>query len=112
MAVDAKKAVGQPARDGKAHYNTKDALLYSAGIGAWQPQFAYENAPSFAPFPTMAVTFNNNPHDIVDFAAMMGGGTGIGGGLGGKRADTGIPKFDPNMLLHGVWRAIVRCDRC
>ena len=71
---DATLAIRQPVRNSTAHYNRKDALLYAAGIGCDALRYTYENDPNFAPFPTLAVTFNGNPHDVTDFAQIMASG--------------------------------------
>eukprot|EP01104_Vermistella_antarctica_P012774 TRINITY_DN375_c1_g2_i1.p1 TRINITY_DN375_c1_g2~~TRINITY_DN375_c1_g2_i1.p1 ORF type:complete len:336 (-),score=70.41 TRINITY_DN375_c1_g2_i1:7-960(-) len=71
-------------------YNKKDALLYAVGIGCEELCYTYENDASFAVFPTFPVVlgFKGTSNDVVPFRP-----SGV--------TIPGIPKFNPNNILHG-----------
>jgi peroxisomal enoyl-CoA hydratase 2 len=98
--VEPEKAKGYQFPPAKVAYNRRDLLLYANSIGAYDLKFAYENTPGFAAFPTYPVVLalKGESYDVVPFGVpnpkkkQTGG---IGGGI------PGVPKYDPNMILHG-----------
>ncbi len=50
-------------------YNTRDLLLYAAGIGEKAPTFSYEHCENFQAFPTypFALEFKGDAADVVSF---------------------------------------------
>jgi len=101
--VNAQKAISQPPKVATGiNYNKKDCLLYSVGLGITDLRYVYENSPTFAPFPTMPVVFNARPHDVMAFMAENRAAQDKKEDAAKAAAsDTGIPKYDPNLLLHG-----------
>jgi hypothetical protein len=90
-SVDIKKALAHKPTPYEVTVTQNDAILYSLGIGFQNDpmnkdhfRFTYENADSFAPFPTNSlVVCHRGPFADGDFDI------------------PGIPAFNPMMLLHG-----------
>jgi len=98
--VEPEKAKGFKFPSSKIAYNKRDLLLYANSIGAYDLKFTYENTPGFAAFPTYPVVLSlkGDSYDVVPFGAPSPNKKkqdGVGGGI------PGIPKYDPNMILHG-----------
>ncbi|KAG9034009.1 hypothetical protein FRB95_013984 [Tulasnella sp. JGI-2019a] len=96
VKYDLSKAVGYEYSDTPVSWTRRDLLLYAAGIGAKKDDFAfiYELDKAFTAFPTYPVVlyFKGTSHDVVDFVKLS---------AGGKDVPPGLPKFDPNRVVHG-----------
>ncbi|EMD36906.1 hypothetical protein CERSUDRAFT_114818 [Gelatoporia subvermispora B] len=95
--IDLAKAVGHQGADQPVAWNQRDLLTYAAGIGAKKEDFSlvYELDKSWAPFPTYPVVLalKGVDQDVVNFGERLRGDT---------RAAPGLPKFDPNRVVHGT----------
>eukprot|EP00999_Lentomonas_sp_LEN2_P003107 NODE_958_length_1093_cov_63.995859_g914_i0.p1 GENE.NODE_958_length_1093_cov_63.995859_g914_i0~~NODE_958_length_1093_cov_63.995859_g914_i0.p1 ORF type:complete len:308 (+),score=71.00 NODE_958_length_1093_cov_63.995859_g914_i0:75-998(+) len=99
--VDQAKAMGYETAPQAVAYNKRDLLLYAKGVGETDLRYTYENTPGFSALPTYPVVLGlkGDSQDIVPF------------GVSKKKSDKksadvtrgipGIPKYDPNMILHG-----------
>ncbi|OCH94644.1 peroxisomal dehydratase [Obba rivulosa] len=94
--LDLGKAVGYQGEDLPVSWNQRDLLTYAAGIGAKKDDFSlvYELDKSWAPFPTYPVVLGLKgvDQDVVNFT----------GRLRKNRATPGLPRFDPNRLVHAT----------
>ncbi|KAH8827147.1 HotDog domain-containing protein [Flagelloscypha sp. PMI_526] len=94
---DLGKAVGHATNDIAVSWNKRDLLTYAVGVGAKADDLplVYELHPNFAPIPTYPVVlpFKRDSQELNLFADLMGGKSG-----GGKVP--GLPKFNPNKVVH------------
>ncbi|KAL6302250.1 peroxisomal dehydratase [Sparassis latifolia] len=92
--IDLARAVGFREDDHPVTWNKRDLLIYAVGIGAKHNDYSLVNEldQSWAPFPTYPVvlSFKGVEQDVVDFRKLL---------TGGKKAP-GLPKFDPNRIVH------------
>ncbi|KAH9940240.1 peroxisomal dehydratase [Amylocystis lapponica] len=93
--IDLGKAVGFQSPDQEVSWNRRDLLLYAIGIGARSDEYSLVNEldKSWAPFPTYPVVlpFKGVEQDVIDFRSHIKAG-----------AAPGLPKFDPNRIIHGT----------
>lgn len=101
--IDQKKAVGHLYTPQPVAYNRRDLMLYALGVGADELKFTYELDPEFSalPFYPVVLSLKGASSDVVPFGVPKknkseeAGSGAVGGGI------PGIPKYDPNMILHG-----------
>ncbi|KIL66063.1 hypothetical protein M378DRAFT_161290 [Amanita muscaria Koide BX008] len=89
------QAVGYQFPDKPVSWNKRDLLLYAIGVGAKADdyRFVYELDNDFAALPTYPVVlpFKLADQDVNNFAERMKSGP-----------VPGLPKFDPNRVVHGT----------
>jgi len=97
--VEPEKAKGFQFPPQKVAYNRRDLMLYSYSIGNTDLKYTYENDEKFSAFPTYPVVLSlkGDSFDVVPFGVpkKKKGGDSTSGGI------PGVPKYDPNMILHG-----------
>jgi acyl dehydratase len=92
---DLAKAVGHELSSAPVGWTRRDLLLYAIGIGARSNDFpfVYELDKNFSAFPTYPVVLSlkGDGQDVNDFGKVVSGGKPV----------PGLPKFDPNRVVHG-----------
>ncbi|KAH8112825.1 peroxisomal dehydratase [Phellopilus nigrolimitatus] len=94
MFANLEKALGFESKSEPVAWNRRDLLLYAIGIGFKKDDlaFVYELDKRFAPFPTypVALPLKGESEEVNLFSERVQ-----------ERAVPGIPKFDPNRVVHG-----------
>ncbi|KAJ7111480.1 peroxisomal dehydratase [Mycena epipterygia] len=95
MAADLSKVIGFELPAKPVSWNKRDLLTYACGVGAKAEDLGlvYELDKSFAALPTFPVVlpFKGDSQELNLFADKMG-----------NQALPGMPRFDPNKVVHGT----------
>ncbi|KAL0068156.1 hypothetical protein AAF712_004816 [Marasmius tenuissimus] len=90
------KVVGHQLPDKPVAWNKRDLLTYAVGVGAKHDDFpfVYELHPNFSALPTYPVVLalKGDDQDLNLFSERVGGGGRL----------PGVPKMDPNRVVHGT----------
>ncbi|KAI5119461.1 hypothetical protein M0805_007195 [Coniferiporia weirii] len=92
MSAELEKAIGFESESDPVAWNRRDLLLYAAGIGFGKDDLPFVYDERFAPFPTypVALPLKGESEDVNLFSERVQ-----------ERAVPGLPKFNPNRVVHG-----------